>query len=217
MEPENNIQATESKSRLHEVTPLSKYLAMIIFITAPFLGGWIGYELALVEVEETVVISELPLEAVAKDFPDYRYLETGSVEVSFSEIEKVTVQPARDGQHILRAVASPDGNFVYTEQGVSDDPHGGRMLFMYQVADSILHPLQFINDDEEYNEVDFFNSIFTLYYMIGHSAFEGWDSANYLHYKIESRFNSPKDGVGRVLYYKSISTSTPWILVPEVR
>lgn len=48
MEPENNLNqnTTEQTMRfesLRRVTPLSKYLAMILFIIMPFIGGWIGY------------------------------------------------------------------------------------------------------------------------------------------------------------------------------
>lgn len=49
MEQETNIEIdsqTESPKKfeqLHKVTPLSKYLAMILFILMPFVGGWIGF------------------------------------------------------------------------------------------------------------------------------------------------------------------------------
>jgi len=66
MEPENLNRETsrvdvktEVTSPLYKVTPLSKYLAMILFIALPFIGGWIGYEYAtekVIEVER--VISE---------------------------------------------------------------------------------------------------------------------------------------------------------------
>ncbi len=32
-----------TKSSLHTITPLSKYLAMALFVILPFIGGWIGY------------------------------------------------------------------------------------------------------------------------------------------------------------------------------
>lgn len=40
------------------VTPLSKYLAMVLFVTLPFLGGWVGYIYApkeIVEIERQIV------------------------------------------------------------------------------------------------------------------------------------------------------------------
>lgn len=67
MEIENNIveaqQVEVQKSPLHCVTPLSKYLAMVLFILMPFVGGWIGYTYApekVVEVEK-IVIKDAPI------------------------------------------------------------------------------------------------------------------------------------------------------------
>lgn len=70
MNPEENTEAntpeileTTQPNQLNTVTPLSKYLAMALFIMIPFVGGWIGYTYApekVVEVER-VVIKEVPL------------------------------------------------------------------------------------------------------------------------------------------------------------
>ncbi len=64
MEPEENTQETiPEKHVLHTVTPLSKYLAMVLFIALPFIGGWVGYNYApekVVEVERAVVKEILP-------------------------------------------------------------------------------------------------------------------------------------------------------------
>lgn len=48
MEPETTIPEPPvvAKSALRDVTPFSKYLAMGLFITMPFVGGWIGYNYA---------------------------------------------------------------------------------------------------------------------------------------------------------------------------
>ncbi len=35
-----------TRSRLYQITPLSKYLAMALFIAMPFLGGYVGYHTA---------------------------------------------------------------------------------------------------------------------------------------------------------------------------
>jgi hypothetical protein len=48
----------DTRSQLNTVTPLSKYLAMTLFVILPFLGGWIGYTYApekVVEVEKIVI------------------------------------------------------------------------------------------------------------------------------------------------------------------
>ena len=53
----NNTQEevrAKQPSPLHQVTPLSKYLAMALFIILPFVGGWIGYTYAPEEVEKEV-------------------------------------------------------------------------------------------------------------------------------------------------------------------
>lgn len=74
MEPEHVSEDQESllaatKSPLHTVTPLSKYLAMVLFILMPFIGGYIGYTYApekVVEVEKVVikeVLVEVPVQA----------------------------------------------------------------------------------------------------------------------------------------------------------
>ena len=60
MESENDNQgAVEVNGNvLFKVTPLSKYLALILFIILPFLGGYIGYTFApekVVEVEKVIV------------------------------------------------------------------------------------------------------------------------------------------------------------------
>lgn len=50
---QNNI-----KSSLTNVTPLSKYFAMALFIALPFIGGWVGYTYApdkVVEVEKVII------------------------------------------------------------------------------------------------------------------------------------------------------------------
>lgn len=64
MEPEQITHSVESLDKfesLKKVTPLSKYLAMTLFIVMPFLGGWIGYTYApekVVEVERIVEVKK---------------------------------------------------------------------------------------------------------------------------------------------------------------
>ena len=67
MKPENDnelitkkdeVKISEQKSKLHQITPLSKYLAMALFIILPFLGAYIGYVNAPETVVEEVVVLE---------------------------------------------------------------------------------------------------------------------------------------------------------------
>lgn len=64
MEPEQtpNEQPVSRFKNLHKVTPLSKYLAMTLFVALPFLGCWIGYTYApekVVEVEKIIESTEM--------------------------------------------------------------------------------------------------------------------------------------------------------------
>lgn len=59
-EQNNYVQSTPSQR--NTITPLSKYLAIALFIILPFLGGWIGYEYApekIVEIEKVVEIEKI--------------------------------------------------------------------------------------------------------------------------------------------------------------
>lgn len=84
MEPEQNNESLSHMQplhpNLHTVTPLSKYLAMMLFIILPFVGGWIGYQYAptkiitveverVVEIEKTVERDRSLGDAVTDDLP----------------------------------------------------------------------------------------------------------------------------------------------------
>ncbi len=61
MKPEHlnqEVVQTDQLSRLHQVTPLSKYLAMALSIALPFVGGYVGYTFApekVVEVDRVII------------------------------------------------------------------------------------------------------------------------------------------------------------------
>ena len=65
MNSENDIQVNQEKDSIEEnflnkVTPLSKYLAMTLFIVLPFIGGWVGYRYApdkVVEVDRVITVN----------------------------------------------------------------------------------------------------------------------------------------------------------------
>ncbi len=49
------------RPQLNKVTPLSKYLAMALFVALPFLGGWIGYMYApekIVQVDKIIEVEK---------------------------------------------------------------------------------------------------------------------------------------------------------------
>ena len=67
---ESEINEGEGRlAPLKKVTPLSKYLAMVLFILMPFIGGWVGYTYApdkIVEVEK-VVFKEIEVPMVSTE------------------------------------------------------------------------------------------------------------------------------------------------------
>ncbi len=57
-----NKRVEQKISALNSVTPLSKYLAMTLFVVMPFIGGWIGYMYSPVKVVEIekIVYQQIP-------------------------------------------------------------------------------------------------------------------------------------------------------------
>ena len=53
--PVTTEPVTKTPHPVNQVTPLSKYLAMVIFILMPFVGGYVGYRLAPEKVVEVPV------------------------------------------------------------------------------------------------------------------------------------------------------------------
>jgi hypothetical protein len=92
-EDSSQLETVKKFEQLHKVTPLSKYLAMALFVALPFLGGWVGYMYApetVVEVEKLVEVdkseklgSELILQASEQ-------LEVETVEGEFLQSEQVS-------------------------------------------------------------------------------------------------------------------------------
>jgi hypothetical protein len=74
MEPQQNVPESLI-SPLKKVTPLSKYLALALFIILPFLGGYVGYTLVpvkIVEVERVVIEETLRNDVINNTKADSR-------------------------------------------------------------------------------------------------------------------------------------------------
>jgi hypothetical protein len=59
---EQTEDVQDTRSQLNKVTPLSKYLAMGLFVALPFLGGWIGYTYApekIVQVDRIIEVEKI--------------------------------------------------------------------------------------------------------------------------------------------------------------
>ena len=117
----------ELKSDRHpvfQVTQTSKYLAMLLFILMPFVGGWIGYTLAPIK---TVVIETKAVTDVLEEAESLPSVESavvvndGDIEVLLSTGEKNIVarayKPETQEQYnevetYTEAVISPNRKFV---------------------------------------------------------------------------------------------------------
>jgi len=120
----------QSASRIHQVTPLSKYLAMALFIVLPFVGAYLGYTLApgkVVEVEKEV-ISEAETENKTPGFKSdteltYADIPGGDSRIPYQEFIEVDAEnyPTINKQYFI-------DNPSDTLQLVSDDTGVRRAL-----------------------------------------------------------------------------------------
>jgi protease II len=100
MEPQQN-KVESIIYPLKQVTPLSKYLAMIIFIVMPFVGGWIGYHFApekIVEVEKILPADNLEEENVFPAITDLQKIFSEQISDKY-EIELLYTTKKKDVQY----------------------------------------------------------------------------------------------------------------------
>lgn len=104
---------------LKEVTPLSKYLALALFVAMPFLGGYVGYTMGL-EVERDVV---LDLEIVQNKDLESSLINKGKYQivsgptVTIEKVIEILQRPAQtnitdfnlDKDEFPRDIIYPDG------------------------------------------------------------------------------------------------------------
>lgn len=219
-------QSTSTKSStdsLFCVTPLSKYLAMLLMLILPFVGAYLGYTLASEKVVDRVVVKEIK---ETKEFPYVDYLEEGSARLNIDTTNIFVISPVGEMMAIDKAIVSPDNSFVYFEESLATgDPHGGVARYVYDVDEKVSHPVEFIKDDEQYNDADPYSSIYDLRLIRGFTNCIGWSfvdidmppKSSSLYCELSSGNINTEQGMGVVVYYKSVSTSTPWILQPDVR
>lgn len=142
MEIENNTQIEQPKrfDQLYKVTPLSKYLAMVLFIIMPFIGGWIGYRYMpekVVEIEK-LIVEPAPVNLTAEVSTDAKYKKTflgGEIPYEWNELS-VFERIVSKGDSIqfpnLRYSIAPEAimfgdaawsqiDFYYLAEGVADE------------------------------------------------------------------------------------------------
>ncbi len=126
MEPQQTSEQRSSFSVLQQVTPLSKYLAMLVFVIMPFIGGYIGYVYSpqkIVERVKVVPLKNLPPTMVPKSLKEATpnevidaYMETDYRVVS------VVLNPFYSDK------SQYDQLVIMTPRGINDYACGGRYV-----------------------------------------------------------------------------------------
>jgi hypothetical protein len=107
--PDTSLIGLPNKfGRLHEVTSLSKYLAMLLFILLPFLGGYVGYEIG----KGTIVEFGVPPESIPAA-EEVNNIGTSSIERKLPEKSwgivqervEVDLRPLKDAKVLLTITA----------------------------------------------------------------------------------------------------------------
>ncbi len=109
MEPILETEGATPLHQLNQVTPLSKYLAMILFIALPFIGAWLGYTFAPVKIMEVekVIIKEVPAmntevtEDSATTTPSTPPADTSGAQIETVRPEIGIFSPEEDDQFCL--------------------------------------------------------------------------------------------------------------------
>ena len=88
----DNSNSFPELSRLKSVTIVSKYLALILFVSLPFIGAYVGYQFApiqIVEIEKTSspVFRDSTFE-LSRFLFDYEAVQTGQIIEGFEVLEK---------------------------------------------------------------------------------------------------------------------------------
>jgi len=111
----DQITPIEQKNNWNVVTPLSKYLAMLLFIVLPFLGGYIGYVYApekTAEIEKVVVQKE-------------EYKESNSFVLYTDVLEKVDLT---DGYTVESYACDYNGRTINCYQLIKKDSHSVKVM-----------------------------------------------------------------------------------------
>jgi hypothetical protein len=94
---QDNLTQTEGQvlqnNVVNRVTPLSKYLAMVLFILLPFVGGWIGYQYApekVVEIEKVVIQEKITEVEKSDDEERFQLNQIGSATIGGREYATYT-------------------------------------------------------------------------------------------------------------------------------
>ncbi|MEY2665536.1 MAG: hypothetical protein RLZZ480_641 [Candidatus Parcubacteria bacterium] len=137
----NNVENTEvikEKHPVFRVTKTSKYLAMLLFITMPFLGGWIGYTYAPEKiVTETPVVNDLKVQPKEVQTDTLSSTSSSSTIGYTGYIALSPIESARE--HLLKPAQTSIPDFNLDEDSsprdmLYPDGGGGKMISLEEVS-----------------------------------------------------------------------------------
>lgn len=142
--PSQDSAQTSSQSMFFRVTPFSKYLAMVLFIALPFVGGWIGYTFGVENPPKNInstatQIAEQGASAEWETFNDGRY----GVEFSYPK-EKIGII---ENSTLALISTIKDGVPQYSKVPIvdADPPKGIKVVRSYDFAIELLGDFVFKN------------------------------------------------------------------------
>lgn len=144
MEPEQTSEEIVVKKQANvwnSVTPLSKYLAMTLFVALPFIGGWVGYTFApekVIEVERIIGVEKLAEQKQEAEQPQERS------EVSVSDYRISNFNTTYGGSRYGEVAISADGTKKYLMQ----------LPYTESVCCEYLHYSQEASPDNGFNKVE---------------------------------------------------------------
>ena len=233
--------SVEQKSSMHQVTPLSKYLALALFIILPFVGGYIGYTFApekTVEVEKIVEIEPKENIEISTEFKRHPSLHASEladgmallrdVSSTFLDLNELDNQGNKSMPVILiggdvdadSVFVSSDKKYVSFRGYRCSRVLGGHCFGGFYVRDTEEQSLSTkqeklieLRGDEQapFNLAEEPGSV-APGPLYKFGTFTGWDSENRLN--LEIKFE------GTVYKYRSLSNIEPWILEylgPEIQ
>ena len=165
MEEENlNTEVEEvNQNQLNKVTPLSKYLAMALFIILPFVGGWIGYNYApevVVEVEKVIVVKEVEKQTNEMDqvdaYGDWN-LHT-NLDIGFTVSYPTTYHPVIYEFHPDAEVKDPSRLANYNEKDYEKGYSQGVLIDFTTIHHPKADKYDLSLDDDVEAYVEFLNS-----------------------------------------------------------
>jgi len=104
----------EQKSSLHQVTPLSKYLAMALFVILPFVGGYVGYNYAPEKVVESITFKSPNEVFESKGINENENTVASNESIIFPNSQELSIELPVDWDYIQPNVYDDEGRVVFS-------------------------------------------------------------------------------------------------------